>query len=294
VEALWSCGLEGEYVKSLIVEAERVLVSTGQQTLVVESGRRLLSRRHLTQVVSREGRLLGRDESLLLPPAAGRPSEQLGDSRYRLEQGDLLTFDADGALISRTSIALDLIERHLKGVTRRGAHGWPDVEDVWGEQMRWRWWAADLVADSECDRLIVIGLIVPWLAALETGGNIQWVRLGRRWFDCCNSAVVVANNGTLAHYSSCGRWITFVSPEGDTLSSHDIDGRPSGLFTNRRGVAYVTDLQGRTLAYRPETGLALVLDVPHIMHVDVRDGILYTVTKHPSAGLVLTAFREPT
>jgi hypothetical protein len=294
VEALWSCGVEGEYVESLIVEAERVLVSTGQQTLVVESGRGLVSRRKLTLVVGREGQLLGRDERLLLRPAAGRPSVPLGDSRYALEEGDLLRFDAHGALMSRTSIALDLIERHLEGVTRRGTYGWPDLENVWGDQTRWRWWTATLVADSERARLAVIGLVVPWLAALRTDGNIEWVRLGRRCFDCCNSAAVVANDGTLAHYSSCGSWIAFVSPEGDTLSSHDIGGFPSGLSTNRRGVAYVTDLEGRILAYRPETGLALILDVPHITHADVRDGILYAVTKHPSDGLVLMAFREPT
>jgi hypothetical protein len=294
VEALWSCGVEGEYVESLIVEADRVLVSTGQQTLVVESGRGLVSRRKLTLAVSREGEPVGRDERLLLRPADERRLVILGDSRYALEAANLLRFDAHGAPISRTSIAVDLIERHLEGVTRRGTYGWPDLESVWGDQTRWRWWTAALVADSERGRLVVIGLTIPWLAALGTDGNIEWVRLGRRWSDCCNSAAVVANDGTLAHYSSCGRWITFVSPEGDTLSGHDIGGLPSGLSTNRRGVAYVVDLEGRIVAYRPETGLALILDVPHITHADVRDGILYAVTKHPSDGLVLTAFREPT
>ena len=216
----------------------------------------------------------------------------MGDGRYALAEGELLRTDANGSLISRAAIVSAPLERQLEGAIRRATQGVPTFETAIENQIRRWWWTTGLVADSERERLIVIGLVIPWLAALRTDGNVEWVRLDRTGIDCCNSAVV-ANDGTLAHFSSCGRWITFVTTEGNFVSSHDVDGEPAQLLTNGRGVAYVVDLAGRLLAYRPGVGPVLTVEVPHLWHADVRDGILYTVIRHPSDGILVVAFREP-
>jgi hypothetical protein len=278
VEALWSRQVEGDAFRALVVEADRVLVSTGKQTLVV----------------SREGDVLDRHEPPLLRRAGERWSVPLGEHRYTLGDAALLTLDASGREIGGARLPLDLVERYRE----RFVAGLPEKMRAAGEEalhrlMRDWWWRTALVPDPDRGRLLAVSLTVPWFAKLRADGVIEWLLyLGAPW-DCCNQLDVIASDGTLAHFSSCGRRLTFATTAGQITSVHPLDGEFGSACANGRGVVYLVD-PDRIVAYRAETGPTNSLEVPHIRRAECSDGILYAVIDHPSDGIVLLAFREPT
>jgi hypothetical protein len=112
--------------------------------------------------------------------------------------------------------------------------------------------------------------------------------------DCCNGAEVVAGDGTLAHFSSCGRQITFVTTGGQIVSAHEVEGLPGHLLTNGRGVAYVTLIGGGIDPYRPMVGLTRTLAIPGLQQAHVKEGILFAVVDDLPDGFLLKAIQELT
>jgi len=277
VEVLWSHRLEGDAFRGLVIESDRVLVSTGRQTLVVSRGGDVLDR--------------------LEPPVFGRSDARspilLGENRYALAEGCLVEFDAEGSQSSRAEIPIDPFERHRAAFVRLFEEETPEAA-AWTDDRVHGWWrAAGLLADPVRGRLLAYGDNTPWLVAIRTDGGVEWVLLIGAVTDCCNGAEVIAGDGTVAHVSGCGRRITFVTPGGQVVSAHDVEAG-GHLMTNRRGVAYVT-LAGRGIAtYRPMVGLTRTLDIPGLQQAYVEEGILYAVVDDLPDGFLLEAIQEPT
>jgi hypothetical protein len=278
VEVLWSHRVEGDAFRRLVIESDRALVSTGRQTLVVSRGGDVLDRH--------EPPLLGRNDSgsLIL----------LGENRYELADGCLVEFDTDGSQNQRAEIPIDQFERYRDCFARAFAE-WTPVAAEWTDHQIRKWWrSAGLLPDPARGRLLAFGGNTPWLVTLRTDGGVEWVLLIGAVTDCCNGVEVVAGDGTLAHFSSCGRRVTFVTTGGQIVSAHDVDGLPSHLLTNGRGVAYVT-LIGRGIAeYRPLVGFTRTVEIPGLQQARIKERILYAVVDDLPDGFLLKAIREPT
>ena len=266
--------MEGDAFRDLVIESDRALVSTGKQTLVV----------------SRGGDILDLHE----PPRIGRDHNRSSlriDNRCELEKGELLERDAQGVCISRTEIPFDPFEPHF---TRRFA-GLPLDEAALRDHMVDRWWRyVALVADPTRGRLLAFNTSIPWLAAIRTDGRVDWALDIGVFGGCCNSGDIVAGDGTFAHLSMCDARITFVSAEGQIVSAHAIGAEPRDLWTDGRGVAYVTLSNEGIAAYRPMVGRTRTLEIPHVRRTQVKDGILYAVVEDPSDGFMLKAFQART
>jgi hypothetical protein len=270
--------VEGDAYRGLVIESDRALVSTGRQTLVV----------------SRGGEVLERHEPARLDWYDRRSPILLGERRYELAEGCLVAFDADGSQRLRTEIPIDKFEHHRELFARRFAEWTPDAAAWTDYQIRGWWRGAGLLADTERGRLLAFGGNTPWLAAIRTDGGVEWVLLIGSVTDCCNGTEVVAGDGTVAHFSSCGRRITFVTTGGQVVSAHDVEDPAGHLMTNGRGVAYVT-LTGRGIAaFRPTVGLTRTLEIPGLQQAHVEEGILYALVDDRPDGFVLDAFQEPT
>ena len=277
VRELWCHEVEGDAFRGLVVESDRVLVSTGRQTLVV----------------SRAGDILGRHEPPLAPD--GRPVLAGGECRYELREGELLGLDARGARISGAPVANDPFEQHRERILGFFSNR-TDATREWTDDKIRRWWrSADLVADPARQRLLAVGLVPPsWLVAIQPDGRVDWALVTGSMSTCCNSVGVVARDGTLAHFSSCGCRITFVTADGQIGSAYDIQPTPIHLATDGNGVAYVTLAGEGVAAYRPGVGLAGTYGIPHVRQAGVSGGILYAVIEDPPDLFRLQAFEEPT
>jgi hypothetical protein len=117
--------------------------------------------------------------------------------------------------------------------------------------------------------------------------------------DCCNFVAVASRDGTLAHVTSCGWRLTFLSAEGEVISTHDFESSrnagaaPNDLSTEGRGVVYVTLLCQGVAAYRPTLGEVGTLEIPWVSRATVRDGLLYCIIRDPSDGILVKAFEAP-
>jgi hypothetical protein len=111
----------------------------------------------------------------------------------------------------RTEIPIDQFERYRELFVRRFAEWTPTAAEVTDYQISGWWRSAGLLADPARGRLLAIGRNTPWLSAIRTDGGVEWALLIGSVSDCCNWAEVVAGDRTLAHFSSCGRRITFVT-----------------------------------------------------------------------------------
>ena len=278
MEALWSHRVEGDAFRGLVIDSDRALVSTGKQTLVV----------------SRGGEVLDRREPPLIGPEHSRSFESLGEKRYQLGERALLEVDAQGSEIARTEIPLDLFESHREWFINSFAEKTPEVAEI-ADHWIGRWWrSAHLVADPGRARLLAIGASMPWLVAIRTDGGVEWVRPIGGFADCCNSGDLVAGDGTFAFLSACGRRITFLTAEGQTLSTHDVVEGADHLLADGRGVAYVSQFHSGLAVYRPMIGLVRTFDIPYLESAQLADGIIYTVIADPPDGFMLRAFQEPT
>lgn len=279
MQVLWSQRVEGDAFRRLVIESDRALVSTGKQTLVVSRGGDVLDRH--------EPPLLGRNDD--------RSPTLIREKRYELAEGCLVELDAEGSQSLRAEIPIEQFERHRERFVR-GFAEWTPEAAVWTEYRIGKWWrGAGLLADRARGRLLAYGGNTPWLAAIRTDGGVEWVLLIGSVTDCCNGVDVVAGNGTLAHFSSCGRRITFVTADGQIVSAHDIEGCSGHLMTNGRGVAYVTLIGEGIAAYQPMVGLTRLLEIPRLQQAQVKEGILYAVVDDPAEGsFLLEAIQEPT
>jgi hypothetical protein len=278
VEILWSHRVEGDSFRWLVIESDRALVSTARQTLVVSRTGEFLDRYPTPEPVRHDI-----DSSV-----------RLGKNRYELSDGYLTEFGAKGSQARRVEIQRDQFERHRESFVRQFGDGTPAAAAFIDQRIRDWWRSTYLVADSGRGRLLAIGGNVPWLTAVRIDGGVVWALLIGSPTDCCNSAEIVADDGTLAHFSSCGRRITFVAEDGEVVSTHTIDGPSSGrLLTNRRGVAYVTIINEGIHAYRPTTGRTNTVEIPGMQHAELKDGTLYVVRKDSSDACVVQAIREP-
>jgi hypothetical protein len=275
---MWCQRVDGDAFRGLVVESDRVLVSTGKETLAVD--------RRGTVIERRERRDIGR--------APGAFRTRLGEFCYALDEGELLRFDADEMLVSRTPILLELFARHRERLSRIFAD--PTDERARGivdEKLSGWYRTVHLDVDRARERLLAIGQFPPWLASIRTDGTVDWVLIVGKGSDCCNSAGVVSHDGTLAHVSSCGQRITFITAQGEILSAVDVEGYPSVLSTEGRDIAYVTFPGEGVAAYRPNKGHVGSVEIPGVITAEVRDGVLYCVTGDPAAGFLLKAFEEP-
>jgi hypothetical protein len=270
--------VEGDAFRGLVIEFDRALVSTGKQTLVVSRGGEVLERR--------EPPLIGRDDS--------RSSVSLGEKRYQLGERALLEVDAQGSEIARTEIPLALFESHRGWFIDSFAEKTPEVAEHADHWIGMWWRSARLVADPGRARLLAIGASMPWLVAIRTDGGVDWVRLIGGFMDCCNSGGLVGGDGTFAFLSSCGRRITFLTSEGQTVSTHDTVEDAGYLLADGRGVAYVGHFHSGLAAYRPIVGLTSTFDIPYLEFAQLADGIIYAVIEDPPDGFVFKAFQEPT
>jgi hypothetical protein len=273
---MWCHQVEGDALRDLVIKTDRVLVSTGKETLAV----------------SLQGAVLGRRERRETDRTPGVPLTRVGEFWYALERRELVRFAADGTLVSRTPIRLDLFARELR---RAFAHPTDNQLNAMIDAKISNWdRSVYLRADSARKRLLAIGQsIPPWLAAIRTDGAIDWVLIAGKITGCCNWAGVVSRDGTLVHVSSCGQRVTFISAAGAILSAHDVEGFPGVLSTEGRDIAYVTFPDEGIAAYRPNAGHVGSVSIPGVIVAQVRDGVFYCVTKDPVAGIVLKAFEEP-
>ena len=280
---LWCQRVEGDAFRGLVVESDRVLVSTGLQTLTVDL----------------QGKVLERQERRDLSLASGPPHVRVGDHGYALQDGDLLRFDADGTMLSRTPIPVDLFARHRERLSSTFHPDTPaEMASAWVNHRIRAWYRnCYLAMDPTRERLLAVGQYPPWLAAIRTDGSVDWVRIVGKIIHCCNFIAVVSRDGTLAHVTSCGWRLTFLTAEGEVISTHDfarnIEGAPTDLSTEGRGVAYVTLLYQGVAAYRPTLGEVGALEIPWISRARVRDGVLYCVIQDPSEGVLIKAFEAP-
>jgi hypothetical protein len=270
--------VEGDFFRGLVIESDRVFVSTNWQTLVV----------------SRGGDVLERHEPAPLDWSDRRSPILLGERRYELAEGCLVEFDAEGSQSLRAEIPLDKFECHRESFVRLIAEGTPEAAARTDYQIRGWWRGAGLLADPARGRLLAFGNNTPWLAAIRTDGGIEWVLLIGSVTDCCNGTEIVAGDGTVAHFSSCGRRITFVTTGGQVVSGHDVEDPAVHLVTNGRGVAYLTLIGRGIAAYRPTVGLTRTLEIPDLQQAYVEEEILYAVVEDRPNGVILKAIQEPT
>jgi hypothetical protein len=276
---IWSHRVDGEAFERLVVEANRVLMSTKEETLIVD----------------RDGAVLGRRLRRETDPAPGYSLPRVGEFGYALEDGALLQFAADETLVSRTPIPLDLFARHRDPLRRWFRNPTDEHVSAMIDAKISEWYrGVYLCADPARGRLLAIGMSnPPWLVRLRTDGTVDWVLIVGRFTDCCNWAGVVSRDGALVHVSSCGKRVTFITAAGEIVSAHDLPDCPIGLSTEGRDVAYVTFWDEGVAAYRPNQGHIGSVDIPGLRAAEVRDGVVYCVTEDPAAGVLLKAFRQP-
>jgi hypothetical protein len=283
---LWCRRVEGNGLRvAIVAESDRVVVSTDAHTLTVDL----------------QGEVVDRRERRDTSPPPSAPGVRLGNYGYAVQDGELLRFDADGTMISRTPIAPDLFERHRERLSS-AFHPDTPAEAVSKQVNHWidaGYRTGYLIPDPARERLLSIGQFPPWLAAIRTDGTVAWARIVGKTSDCCNFLAVASRDGTLAHVSSCGWRLTFVTAEGEILSTHDFgpapdfQGSPNDVSTEGRGVAYVTLLERGVAALRPTLGQVGALEIPGIQRATVRNGVLYCIVKDPADGTLLKAFEAP-
>jgi hypothetical protein len=274
---MWCHRVDGDAFRGLVVESARVLVSTGKHTLAVD--------RHGNVLERRERRDIGR--------APGASPTRLGEFGYALGEGELLRFETDELPVSRTPILLELFARHRERLSRSFADPTDEILRMVDEKISGWYRSVHLGVDRARERLLAIGQFPPWLASIRTDGTVDWVLIVGKYTDCCNSVGVVSHDGTLAHVSSCGQRITFITARGEVLSALDVEGHPGVLTTEGRDIAYVTFPGEGVAAYRPNKGHVGSVEIPGVTAAEVRDGVLYCVTEDPVAGILLKAFEEP-
>jgi hypothetical protein len=74
------------------------------------------------------------------------------------------------------------------------------------------------------------------------------------------------------------------------VSSHEL-GRPaSGIATERKGVVYLSFIDGGVGAYQIDRGPLWTLDIPMLCRAAVRDGVVYAVTDNREGEIAVSAF----
>lgn len=282
---LWCHRVEGDSFPWLVVESDRVIVSTASQTLTVDL----------------HGEVLDRCEGRDVAAARGPSPVRVGNDGYLLQAGELLRFDANERLLSRKPVPDDLFARHRERLSSAFRPDTPaGTAAAWVNDRIKNWSrSVSLAPDPARERLLAIGQYPPWLAAIRTDGTVDWVRIVGKTSDCCNFAAVISRDGTLAHVTSCGWRLTFLTTEGEVISTHGFASSgnswaaPNDLSTEGRGIAFVTLLCQGVVAYRPTLGEVGALEIPGITQAKARDGVLYCLLKDPLDGVLLKAFEAP-
>jgi hypothetical protein len=267
---LWRRTIAGDALRSFSLKPDRVLVSTGLCSVAFDEDGQVLQTTEVHEV------------------RAVAPLAWLDRRGYHLSDGALVCYDAESRTTSRAMVPIEPFTDHKERLVRSFLQFTDEKIRQWDQ-------FTSLVADPEHERLIFTKYsIPPWLGALRPDGSTAWVRVMGKNTDCCNQIELASSDGTIAHHSSCGCRLTFVDCAGATVSSHEL-GRPaSGIATERKGVVYLSFIDGGVGAYQIDRGPLWTLDIPMLCRAAVRDGVVYAVTDNREGEIAVSAFAAPT
>jgi hypothetical protein len=266
---LWRRRVEGDAFRSLSLESDRVVVSTGRCSATFD----------------RDGQVLEMTD--VHEARAAAPLAWLRRRAYHLSEGALVCYEAESRTTTRALVPIEPFAAHKERLVRSFLEFTDEKIRQWDK-------FTSFVADPEHERLIFTGYsIPPWLGVLRPDGSTAWVRVMGKNTDCCNEIEIVSSDGTVAHHSSCGRRLTFVDRAGATVSVHELARHASGIATERKGVVYLSFLDEGVGAYQIDRGPLWMLDIPMLRRAVVRGGVVYAVTDNREGEITLSAFAAP-
>ena len=211
-----------------------------------------------------------------------RDGLRVGSVGYVVADRTFRRYGPDGTLLSSVPLPAEPFEDALH---RAG----PDARTMFKTVLPPFPYPRSLVHDGSPNRIIASSWSLPgWVMAVDLLGHVEWVRVPI--LDCCNSVLVLAADDTIAHISTCGRRLTFLSGDGATRRVHDFEDHPGFISPDGAHGVFIGFVEGGLAGWDAHGSPTWSIDSPPVETAISDAGMIYAVTPSETSGLDLTAF----